>query len=54
MKAIAAGLRAAGFPDKNLFVTSSLEEATTLIRHKTGAGDTVLFENDLPDNYSET
>ena len=52
-EAIAAGLRAAGFPDKNLFVTSSLEEATTLIRHKTGAGDTVLFENDLPDNYSE-
>ena len=35
-------------------VVGSLEEATQLIRKITGTGDTVLFENDLPDNYSET
>ena len=29
------------------------EEASRLIATLAGAGDTVLFENDLPDNYSE-
>ena len=39
---------------ENLHVVASLEEATGLIAHLAHAGDVVLFENDLPDNYSET
>ena len=52
--AIAEGLREKGFPEKAIRITASLEEATGLIGQITGAGDTVLFENDLPDNYTES
>ena len=51
---IAEGLRENGFPDIRIRVVSSLEEATALLAEISGAGDTVLFENDLPDNYTET
>jgi UDP-N-acetylmuramoyl-tripeptide--D-alanyl-D-alanine ligase len=34
-------------------VVSSLDEATALLRQIVTPGDTVLFENDLPDNYTE-
>ena len=40
-----------GFPEDSIHIVSSLEEATVLMREFAGAGDTVLFENDLPDNY---
>ena len=50
---IAEGLRSAGFPEEQLHVVSSLDEAAALLRQLGRAGDTVLFENDLPDNYSE-
>ena len=50
---IAQGLRGAGFPEESLHVTGSLDEATALLRQLGRPGDTVLFENDLPDNYSE-
>ena len=53
-EAISAGLREKGFPEEKIRVVGSLEEATELIRTVTGAGDTVLFENDLPDNYTES
>ena len=53
-EAISAGLKEHGFPQEMIRVVGSLEEATQLIRKITGTGDTVLFENDLPDNYSET
>ena len=53
-EAIAAGLQENGFPDSSIKIVSSLEEATALINEITGAGDTILFENDLPDNYTET
>ena len=52
--AIAAGLKENGFPEESILVAASLEEAASKMREITGAGDTVLFENDLPDNYSET
>ena len=51
---IAAGLKENGFPEESILVAASLEEAASMMREITGAGDTVLFENDLPDNYSET
>lgn len=50
---IAEGLRGAGFPEENLHTVSSLDEAAAVLRRIGRAGDTVLFENDLPDNYSE-
>ena len=32
---------------------SSFDEAIADLRGKLRAGDTVMYENDLPDNYSE-
>lgn len=52
-EAIRKGLVENGFPEKNVRIVSSLNEATVLLKDISGAGDTVLFENDLPDNYSE-
>ena len=52
--AISAGLKENGFPEEMIRIVGSLEEATKLIREITGAGDSVLFENDLPDNYTES
>ena len=53
-EAIAAGLKENGFPESSVRVVGSLEEATGVMRELAGAGDTVLFENDLPDNYTES
>ena len=52
-QAISEGLLAGGFAESNIHVVSSLDEATTLLRQIVTPGDTVLFENDLPDNYTE-
>ena len=49
---IAKGLISAGFDPNNLNTVNSLEEAKTVIAHLSRAGDVILFENDLPDNYS--
>lgn len=38
---------------KNIYVVSSLFEATDLLGKLAQAGDVVLFENDLPDNFNE-
>ena len=51
--AIAAGATAAGFGADRLFVVPTLKEATARLGHLVAAGDVVLFENDLPDQYSE-
>ena len=53
-EAIATGLRENGYPEENIRVVSSLDEATELLKKITTPGDTVLFENDLPDNYTES
>jgi len=50
---IAEGLRAEGFQEENILQCASLDEATAKLREIGRAGDTVLFENDLPDHYSE-
>ena len=50
---IAKGLKEAGFLEENLHVVSNLEEASALLRQIGRPGDVALFENDLPDNYSE-
>ena len=36
-----------------IYRVSSLDEATKVLAKISMAGDVVLFENDLPDNYNE-
>lgn len=50
---IVDGLLAKGFPQEKIHVVSSLEESTRVLHAMMRAGDVVLYENDLPDNYSE-
>ena len=52
-EAIASGLYENGFPKDRIIVVNSLEEAAELLKKMMRPGDTVLFENDLPDNYTE-
>lgn len=48
---IRKGLTEGGFRDENIRTVADLNEAAELLRTEAAAGDTVLFENDLPDNY---
>ena len=52
-EAIRNGLQEKGFPEQAVRIVSNLTEATAILKEISGAGDTVLFENDLPDNYTE-
>jgi len=47
------GLADGGFPVQNIFISKTLEEASAQMGGILRAGDVVLFENDLPDNYNE-
>jgi UDP-N-acetylmuramoyl-tripeptide--D-alanyl-D-alanine ligase len=50
---VAAGLRRGGFPEESLRVVRDLTEATAVFGKMLRPGDVLLFENDLPDLYSE-
>ena len=50
---IAEGLKAKGFDPANIHTFSSLDEAVAALKTLTASGDTVMYENDLPDSYSE-
>ena len=50
---IVRGLLKMDFPRAHMHVLNNLKEATALLPTVTRAGDVVLFENDLPDNYEE-
>lgn len=50
---IVDGLKERGFPAEDVHVVASLDEAAALLRGMGRPGDVALFENDLPDNYSE-
>ncbi len=52
-RSIKAGLLAAGFPEERLQVVRSLDEARAALKPILQPGDTILFENDLPDSLSE-
>lgn len=52
-KPIVEGLKEEKFDDMSIYVVNSLEEATNKLGTLTKAGDVILFENDLPDNYNE-
>lgn len=47
------GLKKKKFNQMNLYVVNDLNEATQQLAKLTKAGDVILFENDLPDNYNE-
>ncbi len=51
---VRSGMIENGFAQENIFTVADLNEATALLGQIEKAGDTVLFENDLPDNYTET
>ena len=51
--AIREGLAGSGFPEEKIRIAESLDEAVRIMHDIARSGDTVLFENDLPDNYSE-
>ncbi|MFV1979918.1 MAG: UDP-N-acetylmuramoyl-tripeptide--D-alanyl-D-alanine ligase [Rhodothermia bacterium] len=50
---IREGLMAAGFREDSIMVCQSLFEARDLLQDRLLPGDVVLYENDLPDQYSE-
>lgn len=50
-KKIREGIEAAGFDMDNVKTVDNLTKATEYIGAVSKAGDVVLFENDLPDNY---
>ena len=51
---IRKGLTEAGFPAEKIHAVSSLDEAVAVVNGVIRPGDTVMYENDLPDHYSET
>ncbi len=51
---ILEGLREAGFPEERIHVFLSLKEANHWLTAWEQAGDVILYENDLPDHYSES
>lgn len=52
-KPVYEGLREGGYDDGRITVVNSLFEANEKISEYLREGDVVLYENDLPDNYSE-
>ena len=51
---IQKGLIDAGYPADDMHVFSTLSDATAWLNGFMRAGDFILYENDLPDHYSET
>ncbi len=52
-RAIAGGLRDKGMEEHRIVTVGSLAEATEYLATVARRGDTILFENDLPDHYNE-
>ena len=52
-EAIFKGLTGEQFPKERIRIVANLTEATQELQLIVKAGDVVLFENDLPDLYSE-
>lgn len=52
-KPIHWGLKESGFDENNIITVNSLDDAKAELNKILKSGDTVLFENDLPDSYSE-
>ncbi len=52
-KPILEGLATAGYPKEKILQVESLPRASESLKQILKSGDVVLFENDLPDSYSE-
>ena len=50
--AISSGLEFAGFSKDKILRAGSPSQAVQVLTNFAVAGDVVLFENDLPDNYT--
>lgn len=51
-EALTGGIRHTGkFPEANLYVVDTFTEAQAVLRTVVTSGDTVLYENDLPDTF---
>ena len=50
--AISSGLAFAGFNENHILRAGSIKQAVEVMNTFSSAGDVVLFENDLPDNYA--
>ena len=50
--AISSGLIFGGFDEKNIIQVANLTQAVQMLNTLASSNDVVLFENDLPDNYS--
>jgi len=50
-QAIVEGINQVGFPSQNLHTVDSFAQAQQLLLSMAIAGDTVLYENDLPDSF---
>ena len=50
---ILEGIRSTGFPEAKVRVVNSLFEANDIVKEYARGGDVILYENDLPDTYSE-
>ena len=51
-KAISDGLIESGFDQEKIIQVVTLKQGVDLLKTVAGKGDVVLFENDLPDNYT--
>ena len=49
--AILTGLREAGMPEEHVHAVDSFSQAQNMLSSVARAGDTVLYENDLPDTF---
>lgn len=49
--AIVEGIKESGFDEKNLHIVASFNEAQQQLARLLSPGDTVLYENDLPDTF---
>jgi UDP-N-acetylmuramyl pentapeptide synthase len=47
------GLKDGGMESEGVFQVASLDESTVVLQKLMRAGDVILYENDLPDNYNE-
>lgn len=50
-KSLVEGIRATDFDEKNLHIVDSFTESQKLLSKIMKSGDTVLYENDLPDSF---
>ncbi len=51
-EALLSGLQSAGFPSDKVYAVDSFARAQELLAKELRGGDTVLYENDLPDSFS--